>query len=97
MPQLNGKRDAVPGSWNHLTIEADEPGTFLGQCAEFCGLAHGDMYFSVNALAADEYDAWVAEQTGGVVTAEVNSEATNAETDAATDAEATDESAEEAA
>ncbi len=62
VPQLNGKRDAVPGRVNHLTIIADEPGTYLGQCAEFCGLAHADMRHRVYAHTADDFDAWVAEQ-----------------------------------
>ncbi len=60
VPQLNGKRDAVPGQWNHLTIEADEPGTYLGQCAEFCGLAHADMRHRVFAHDAAEFEAWAA-------------------------------------
>jgi cytochrome c oxidase subunit 2 len=58
VPQLNGKRDAVPGRWNHLTIEADEPGTYLGQCAEFCGLAHADMRHRVLAHTEADFEAW---------------------------------------
>jgi len=95
VPSFFFKRDAIPGRVTEFELTIEQPGVYGGQCAEFCGLAHGDMFFSVNALAADEYDAWVAEQTGGALTAEANSEATNAE--AATDAEATDESAEKAA
>jgi cytochrome c oxidase subunit 2 len=62
VPQLNGKRDAVPGRVNHLTLVADAPGIFLGQCAEFCGLAHADMRHRVVAHTAADFDAWVAEQ-----------------------------------
>ena len=47
----NGKKDVVPGQHAHLTIEADQPGTFLGQCAEYCGLSHADMRLRV--IAAD--------------------------------------------
>lgn len=39
VPELNGKKDVVPGHDNWTTIEADKPGTFLGQCAEYCGLS----------------------------------------------------------
>jgi cytochrome c oxidase subunit 2 len=50
----------VPGRWNQLTIEADEPGIYLGQCAEFCGLAHADMRHRVFAHEPEEFEAWAA-------------------------------------
>lgn len=64
VPQLNGKRDAVPGRWNHLTIEADEPGVYLGQCAEFCGLAHADMRQRVIAETPEDFEAWARAMAG---------------------------------
>jgi cytochrome c oxidase subunit 2 len=64
VPSFFFKRDAIPGRVNEFEITIEQPGVYGGQCAEFCGLAHGDMFFSVNAVAADEYDAWVAEQAG---------------------------------
>lgn len=60
VPQLNGKRDVLPGRFTHLRIEADEPGLYLGQCAEFCGLAHADMRQRVFAHTPDEFEAWAA-------------------------------------
>lgn len=60
VPRLNGKRDAVPGRLNYLTIEADEPGVYLGQCAEFCGLAHADMRHRVFAVTDAEFEEWAA-------------------------------------
>ncbi len=62
IPALNGKKDAVPGRTHHLTLEADEPGTYVGQCTEYCGLSHAYMRMSVIALPQDEYDAWVEHQ-----------------------------------
>ena len=62
VPQLNGKRDAVPSRVNHLTLIADEPGVYLGQCAEFCGLAHADMRHQVISQTEADFDAWVAAQ-----------------------------------
>jgi cytochrome c oxidase subunit II len=62
IPRLNGKRDAVPGRVQPLTIEADKPGDFYGQCTEFCGLAHAKMRMRVIALSQTDYDAWVANQ-----------------------------------
>ena len=51
VPELAGKKDVVPGHPNTLTIEADRPGTFLGQCAEYCGISHANMRLRV--IAAD--------------------------------------------
>ena len=62
IPALNGKKDAVPGRTHHLTLEANEPGTYIGQCTEYCGLSHAYMRQSVRALPMDEYQAWVEEQ-----------------------------------
>ena len=65
VPELAGKKDVVPGHDNHLTIEADKPGTFLGQCAEYCGLSHANMRFRVIAKTADDFDQWLSEQQQG--------------------------------
>jgi cytochrome c oxidase subunit 2 len=62
IPRLNGKRDAVPGRVQPLTLEADAPGDYYGQCTEFCGLAHAKMRMRVVALSQSDYDAWVANQ-----------------------------------
>ncbi len=61
-PALNGKKDAVPGRTHPLTIEADDPGEYLGQCTEFCGLSHAEMRIKVVALDDAGYEAWVANQ-----------------------------------
>lgn len=60
VPNLAGKKDVVPGRTHNLTISADEPGTYLGQCAEYCGLSHANMRLRVIAEPREEYDAWVA-------------------------------------
>jgi cytochrome c oxidase subunit II len=65
VPELAGKKDVVPGRVNHNTIEADKPGTFLGACAEYCGLSHADMRFRVIAEPMDKWKAWLADQQGG--------------------------------
>jgi cytochrome c oxidase subunit II len=62
IPALNGKKDAVPGRDHPLSLEADEPGTYWGQCTEYCGLSHANMRMRVIALPAEEYEAWVANQ-----------------------------------
>jgi cytochrome c oxidase subunit II len=62
VPQLAGKKDVVPGHPNTLTIQADHAGTFLGQCAEYCGLSHANMRLRVIAESRADYDKWVGEQ-----------------------------------
>ncbi|MEP7060227.1 MAG: cytochrome c oxidase subunit II [Actinomycetota bacterium] len=62
IPELAGKQDVVPGRTNHILMEADHPGTYYGQCAEFCGLQHGKMKVRVVALSPADWDTWVAHQ-----------------------------------
>jgi cytochrome c oxidase subunit 2 len=62
VPKLAGKKDVMPGRTNKMWFNATEPGTFSGQCAEFCGIGHSAMRFDVIALEQPEFDAWVEEQ-----------------------------------
>jgi cytochrome c oxidase subunit II len=60
VPQFLYKKDVVPGRVNEFEVIMREPGTYTGQCAEFCGLSHADMWFTVLAMERPDYDAWVA-------------------------------------
>lgn len=62
IPRLGGKQDVVPGRINYLTLEASEPGEYLGQCTEFCGLSHANMRLKVFAHPMEEWLDWVADQ-----------------------------------
>jgi len=62
IPRLNGKRDAVPGRLHSLRMEADDPGIYIGQCTEFCGLSHARMRQAVVALTVTDFDTWVGNQ-----------------------------------
>jgi cytochrome c oxidase subunit II len=62
VPNLHGKRDLVPGYTNHLWIQADTPGVYRGQCAEFCGHQHANMSFVVVAQPVAEFQAWLQHQ-----------------------------------
>ena len=62
VPELAGKVDMVPGRMQHLLLSADRPGTFRGQCAEFCGEQHARMALHVVALPPAEFEAWLAAQ-----------------------------------
>ena len=59
VPRLAGKMDVVPGRENVMWLQADEPGIYYGQCAEYCGTSHANMRFRVVALPEDEYNAWI--------------------------------------
>jgi cytochrome c oxidase subunit 2 len=61
-PKLAGKVDVVPGRLNFMRVNADKPGDYSGQCAEYCGLSHANMRLRVIAKSADDFDAWVANQ-----------------------------------
>jgi cytochrome c oxidase subunit II len=60
VPRLSGKLDMVPGRTNIMRIQADEPGVFGGQCAEYCGGPHALMGFVVVAHPPDRFTALMA-------------------------------------
>jgi cytochrome c oxidase subunit 2 len=62
VPQLGGKRDVIPGHTNTLHFVPEVPGTYLGQCAEFCGLSHANMRFRVFVETPDAFRDWAAHQ-----------------------------------
>jgi cytochrome c oxidase subunit 2 len=62
VPKLAGKQDVVPGRINTLEMRADEPGEFLGQCAEFCSISHANMRLRVRAVEPGEFTAWIDAQ-----------------------------------
>jgi cytochrome c oxidase subunit 2 len=62
VPRLGGTQDIVPGRVVQLLIAADEPGIYLGQCKEFCGLSHANMRIQVVAQAPGDFAAWVNDQ-----------------------------------
>jgi cytochrome c oxidase subunit 2 len=65
VPVFLFKRDAIPGRPNAFEFTVEEEGTYRGQCAEFCGVNHDRMMFSVRAVPRAEYEAWLSEQRAG--------------------------------
>ncbi|HEX2194244.1 MAG TPA: cytochrome c oxidase subunit II [Candidatus Limnocylindria bacterium] len=59
VPQFLIKRDVVPGRTNRIELTVEEPGTYSGLCGEFCGLLHHRMRFSIEAVPADAFHAWL--------------------------------------
>jgi len=61
VPRLAGQVNAIPGQVNHLWLEADAPGIYLGQCTELCGAGHAIMKLAVIALPDGQFNTCMAE------------------------------------
>ena len=62
VPRLAGKTDLNPGMSTSMWFDADVPGQYRGQCAEYCGIQHARMALTVFAEDAGQFAAWVATQ-----------------------------------
>lgn len=62
MPPMGVKIDAIPGFLNEVWINIEEPGTYYGQCSELCGIRHGFMPITIEAVSPEEFDQWMTEQ-----------------------------------
>ena len=62
IPQLAGKTDLIPNRINHMWMDPQRPGLFLGQCAQYCGTQHAKMLQRVSVDTAVEFDAWISAQ-----------------------------------
>jgi cytochrome c oxidase subunit 2 len=67
-PTLSNKRDLIPGKDNSLWLQADTPGVYRGQCAEYCGAQHAKMGFLVIADRPDSFASWLARQRDTALT-----------------------------
>ncbi len=72
--QLTRKMTTVPDHPNHIWLQADQPGTYLGVCSEFCGTQHAWMHFLVVAETPEQFAAWEQAQLAPAITP-VNSSA----------------------
>jgi cytochrome c oxidase subunit II len=62
VPQLAGKTDLIPNRENRMWIDPTQPGTYLGNCAEYCGMQHARMLIRVIVHPPAEFERWVTEQ-----------------------------------
>jgi cytochrome c oxidase subunit 2 len=62
VPAFLFKRDAIPGRPNEFDLTITDPGSYSGQCAEFCGVFHDRMTLTVRAVSRPEFDAWLAQE-----------------------------------
>ena len=60
VPEITGKKDAIPGYINELWVDIKKPGVYRGQCTELCGKDHGFMPIVVRAVPKQEYVKWVS-------------------------------------
>ncbi len=60
VPAFLFKRDAIPGMTNVFDVTPSRTGTYLSRCAQFCGLDHAVMTFTVDVVADDAYDRYIA-------------------------------------
>jgi cytochrome c oxidase subunit 2 len=58
VPQLAGKMDTIPGQTNETWLEAAAPGTYRGQCTEYCGVQHAHMGLVVVADTPADFRKW---------------------------------------
>ena len=58
VPAVAGKTDLIPGQTNETWIQADTPGVYRGQCAEYCGRQHAHMALRLFADPPEEFEAW---------------------------------------
>ncbi|MEA2342484.1 MAG: cytochrome c oxidase subunit [Thermoanaerobaculia bacterium] len=68
IPNLHGKRDLIPGRVNKFWIQADTPGVYRGQCAEFCGYQHAHMALTVVAESSADFLKWKSHMGEGAPT-----------------------------
>jgi cytochrome c oxidase subunit II len=62
VPQLAGKTDLIPNHPNDMWIDPLQPGLYVGQCAQFCGVQHANMLLRVYVDTPEQFAAWVANQ-----------------------------------
>lgn len=65
VPDFLSKRDLIPGVDNEITVTPTETGSYVGRCAEFCGLDHWRMTYTVRVVPRAEFDEWLDEQRDG--------------------------------
>jgi len=62
VPQLAGKTDLIPNRVNEMWIDPHQTGSYLGQCAQYCGTQHAKMLLRVYVDSPEDFNAWVRGQ-----------------------------------
>lgn len=64
VPELGSMIYAMGGMATQLWLQADRPGTFLGQSAQISGDGFSNMRFPVTAVSPSAFDSWVGSVRG---------------------------------
>jgi len=59
VPDFLSKRDLIPGFTNEIQVTPTETGSYVGRCAEYCGLDHWRMLYTVRVVSQGDYEAWL--------------------------------------
>ena len=70
VPQLAGKTDLIPNRRNEMWIEPHEAGTYVGQCAQYCGTQHAKMLLTVVVQSPEDFQRWAEQQKAPAVAAQ---------------------------
>src|SRR5262249_34665093 len=62
VPRLAGKTDLIPGRVNAMWFQTDQPGLYVGQCAEYCGTQHANMLLRVVVDSPRDFESWLAHE-----------------------------------
>ena len=65
VPAFRFKRDLIPGHPTSFSVDTDELATYDGHCAEYCGLYHSEMTFTVRTVDRASFSRWLTEQRDG--------------------------------
>ncbi len=68
VPRVTGKTDVIPGHNNIMWFRVDQPGTYRGECAEYCGTQHAHMDFDVVAVSPGAFTVWLSQQQASAAT-----------------------------
>jgi cytochrome c oxidase subunit 2 len=63
VPDFLSKRDLIPNVDNEIQVTPTEIGTYDGRCAEYCGLDHWRMNYTVRVVSQADYESWLANNT----------------------------------
>ena len=70
VPDLAGKRDAVPGKTSKIRFSTDDEGSYDGRAATLSGQAYAAMGTEVEVVSADEYEAYIEQLKSDIETAQ---------------------------
>lgn len=64
VPTFLFKRDAIAGKPSSFDLLVQTAGSYGGECAEFCGVYHDQMPFTIKAVPAADFGRWLAAAPG---------------------------------